>query len=177
MTDEEIYKKYKGFHFLATNLKLTEPGEPSGWIGGTVRYYSKNYQKMSKSVQRVAVGYQRVAEIPRAAGMPNIWKTGNEYMLSSYAVIIIDSTVRLTARGDFGLEVSGWDFMNMKAEYESIWAAVLNSGRYADITERTVVDAVHEVLTTRYGLTPSRYGIVFEIVEKDDSRVFRLEGA
>ena len=48
MTDEEIYKKYKGFHFLVTNLKLTEPREPDGWVGGTVRYYSKNYQKMNK---------------------------------------------------------------------------------------------------------------------------------
>jgi len=47
-TEDEIYAKYKGFHFLVTNLKYTEPEEPEGWVGGIVQYYSKNYQKMSK---------------------------------------------------------------------------------------------------------------------------------
>ena len=52
-TRKEIYTQYKGLHFIVTNITPTEPGEPSGWIGGLVRFHSKNYNKMSDLMMEV----------------------------------------------------------------------------------------------------------------------------
>jgi hypothetical protein len=52
-TEDEIYENYKGLHIIITNMKLTEPSEPEGWIGGFVRYYSTNYKKMNKLMMEV----------------------------------------------------------------------------------------------------------------------------
>ena len=45
---EDIYKHYKGYHFMVTNIKMTSHGEPYTWLGGIVRFYSKNYKELSR---------------------------------------------------------------------------------------------------------------------------------
>jgi hypothetical protein len=46
-TKKEIYEKFRGQYFIVINMKRSAPGEPYSWLGGFIKYYSKNYAKMS----------------------------------------------------------------------------------------------------------------------------------
>jgi len=46
-TKKEIYNNFKEQYFIVTNMKYSAPGEPYTWVGGFIKYHSKNYDKMS----------------------------------------------------------------------------------------------------------------------------------
>jgi len=53
LAEDAIYATYKGLHVIVTNLKMTEPDEPEGWVSGIVRYYSRNYSAMNKLMMEI----------------------------------------------------------------------------------------------------------------------------
>ena len=52
-TKKEIYEKFRGQYFIVTNMKRPAPGEPYGWMGGFIKYHSKNYDKISDLMMNV----------------------------------------------------------------------------------------------------------------------------
>jgi len=46
-TRQDIRKLFKGYHVYITNIKRTPPGVPDTWLGGTVRFYSKDLTELS----------------------------------------------------------------------------------------------------------------------------------